>query len=370
MSRTRIDNRLRFTSAVALPLYLLLSACGGDGSYGVASTPPPPPPAPTPTPTPTPAPAPTLAQNPTLTPTPAPASGAYPVTRAGNYDLMGRVTIDPGTGNPATWTNRFTTPGEFTTTVPSSPDGGSSYSLGAPAGILPGGRTMIDAGPSAGWSINSNGYVRGGFQDAPPFGAGTNLGVSLLVDSGYSYVSMGYWSWPIILTGNPTNGTNFGQLLFVMGDRTPAAGIPASGTATYDAHSLILQSSTGALGIPFSLTADFGLRTIAARIDQDFKNTGGPGANPMDFAPIQGIHVSGSAPFTNNGLFNILLSGTVNFAYEYVPTVPPSEAAFGELNGAFFGPHAEQVGGTFFIQRTGDQLPLYQDGFVGQQRRP
>ena len=147
MSCNGPDRGLRFISALAIPPLLLLSACGGDGSYGVASTPPPPTPAPTPTPTPTPtpaptatptpAPAPTLAQNPTLTPTPAPASGAYPVTRAGNYDLMGRVTIDPGTGNPATWTNRFTTLGEFTTTVPSSPDGGSSYSLGAPAGILP-----------------------------------------------------------------------------------------------------------------------------------------------------------------------------------------------------------------------------------------
>jgi len=37
------------------------------------------------------------------------------------------------------------------------------------------------------------------------------------------------------------------------------------------------------------------------------------------------------------------------------------------MNGAFFGPHAEQVGGTFSIQRTTDQLPLYQDAFVGKQ---
>ena len=87
----------------------------------------------------------------------------------------------------------------------------------------------------------------------------------------------------------------------------------------------------------------------------------------MDFEPIQGIHVAGSAPFTNDGLFNILLSGTVNFAYEYVASPPPSEAAFGEVNGAFYGPKAEQVGGTFFIQRMTDQLPLYQDAFVGQQ---
>src|SRR5438309_781096 len=363
MART-CNRNLRFTNAMALPLCLMLSACGGDGSYGVASAPPPPNPVPTPSPTPAPTPAPTaapmLTQVPTVTPTPAPANGDYPVTTAGSYGLMGRLTIDPGTGLPENWTNRLVTPGEFIMTVPSSSDGASSYSLGSSAAILPAGRTSIGAGASVGWSINSNGYVRGGFQESPPFGAGTNLGVNLFVDPGFSYVSMGYWGWPIILAGNPTNATNFGQLLFVMGDRTAAAGIPASGTATYDAHSLLMQSSTGAIGIPFNLTADFGLRTIATRIDQDFMNTGGPGADPMDFSPIQGIHVGGSAPFTNDGLFNIPLSGTVNFAYEYVPTVPPSEAAFGQMNGAFFGPHAEQVGGTFFIQRTGDQLPLYQ----------
>ena len=174
---------------------------------------------------------------------------------------------------------------------------------------------------------------------------------------------MGEWEWPVILTGNPTNATNFGQLLFVNGDRTPSSGMPASGTATYDAHTLAMLSSSGAQGIPFTLTADFGLRTIATRIDQDYQNYGG-----ADDAPIQGIHVGGSAPFSNNGSFDIPLSGTVNYSYQNLPAPPPSEAAVGQMNGAFFGPHAEQVGGTFSIQRTTDQLPLYQDAFVGQQR--
>jgi hypothetical protein len=53
-----------------------------------------------------------------------------------------------------------------------------------------------------------------------------------------------------------------------------------------------------------------------------------------------------------------------------MPTPPPSQAATGDMNGAFFGPHAEQIGGTFSLQRSGDQLPLYQDAFVGQQRKP
>jgi hypothetical protein len=36
------------------------------------------------------------------------------------------------------------------------------------------------------------------------------------------------------------------------------------------------------------------------------------------------------------------------------------------MNGAFFGPHAEQVGGTLALDRADGSL-LLQDAFVGQQ---
>jgi hypothetical protein len=65
--------------------------------------------------------------------------------------------------------------------------------------------------------------------------------------------------------------------------------------------------------------------------------------------------VSGSAPFNNDGSFNIPLSGTAG-----------PQAASGDMNGAFFGPHAEQVGGTLALDRA-DGSPLLQDAFVGQQ---
>ena len=353
----RRDRRMFFMSTVVLPLCLTLAACGGGGSVGVASIPPPPS---TPTPTPT-------AATPTPTPAQAPAADAYPVSRGGNYDLIGRLTVDPGTGVPGDWTNRTLGAGEFSMTVG---NGGSSYTLNGPASALPGGASSISASPIASWSINPNGYLRGLFNEAPPFAAGTNDGVGLYVDPGYSYVSMGYWGWPTILTANPSNATNFGQVLFVSGDRTLPSDIPASGTATYDAHTLLMLSSSGSPGIPFTLNADFGLRTIGTRIDQDFKNFGPSDGDPMDTDPIQGIHVSGSAPFRNDGSFDIPLSGTVNYSYENMPAPPPSQAATGDMNGAFFGPQAEQIGGTFFLQRSGDQLPLYQDAFVGQQRKP
>lgn len=38
------------------------------------------------------------------------------------------------------------------------------------------------------------------------------------------------------------------------------------------------------------------------------------------------------------------------------------------MNGAFFGPHAEQVGGVLALDRAGGTV-LVQDVFVGRQRR-
>ncbi|MFL6725033.1 MAG: transferrin-binding protein-like solute binding protein [Sphingomicrobium sp.] len=386
----------RFTSTSALPLCLLLAACGGggDGTF-IASTPPPP-----------------LTQTPTPTPTPTLASGTVtyvypstnpidikrswldsPATRNGNYDLIGRLTLNPGNGGSTSY--RAATPGEFTMSVANATDGALSYRLNAPAGILPSGLTSSAVG-SAGisWDINSTVAYRytNIYGDTPQYfgqrlagfgkaadGSETQLfsydftrGLSgfqqplgdkylrttLDYDIGYSYVAMGEWSWRVVDLSGAAAGDS-GDLLFVNGDRTPASGIPISGTATYDAHSLTLWSN-GDRGIPFSLTADFGGRTISTRIDQDYLYLSQvDGSN-------QGIHVGGSAPFSNNGLFDIPLSGTVNYSSTNSPVTPPSQAVTGGMNGAFFGPHAEQVGGTFSLQNSGGTL-LMQDAFVGKQ---
>jgi len=327
-----------------------------------------------------------------------------PATRNGNYDVIGRLTVTPQGGGSSS--SRAALPGEFkmATNLYFGQDSGDipTYSLAAPAGILPGGVTSLGPVSSiSSWDINQNvayryenpygDFTQGLGQQLTAFdkaadgtetqlfsydltrastnsitslASGNSLRATLTYDIGDSYVSMGEWSWHVVdLDGKTVPGTESGQLLFASGERTPTSGIPVSGTATYDARSLLLRSSSGALGIPFTLTADFGVRTIAAQIDQDFKSFG-------DDDPIQGIHVSGSAPFSNDGSFDIALAGTVNYSYQNQATPPPSQAATGEMNGAFFGPHAEQVGGSFFVQRSGDQQPLLQDTFVGQQRGP
>jgi hypothetical protein len=150
----------------------------------------------------------------------------------------------------------------------------------------------------------------------------------------------------------------------VDGDRTPASAIPVSGTATYDALLGGLLSSSGTFGIPFTLTADFGRGTISTKIDQDYRYD--PTRDTGD-DPIVGIHVSGSAPFTNDGAFDIPLRGTVNYQYSNSPTTPAPEPVTGDMDGAFFGPHAEEVGGTFDVERRDGTL-LLQSSFEGQQR--
>lgn len=390
----RICRRANLTWLAIPSLYIGLSACGGGGSSGIASTPPPPPP---PT-APPPVNAAAIVQGYNV-------KGSLdvatiwldsPATRAGSYGVIGRLSLTPGNGGPST--SRSILPGEFTFAVANASNY-KSYSLAAPSGILPGGLTSI--GPTsvmASWDINQTIAYRynnpyGDWAQALgqrltaydkasngtrtelfsyDFTRGTALGITnlspdralrttLIYDIGYSYVAMGEWSWRVVDL-NGTAAGDFGDLLFVNGDRTPSSGIPASGTATYDAHSLALLGSNGSPGIPFTLTADFGARTMSALISQDYRYDP---ARSASADPILGIHVGGSASFTNSGSFDIPLIGTMNYASSNSPTVPSTEPVTGLMNGAFFGPNAEQVGGVFALTRSGGAV-LAQDAYVGQ----
>lgn len=384
-------DRYKFTSALALPLCLALSACGGGSSSHVASVPPPPP---TPAPTPTPTPQGTIDVQTSWLDSPA--------TRSGNYGVIGRLTLTPGNGGATI--NRLAAPGELQFRVSRYfDDDPTNYYLDAPAGLLPGGRTSIgvtadtdswifnyagpnyrydtpyedypqyfgqnlkeyDVAPSGSKTLRINyDYSRGVQTSTQQLTNSTNLNSSLLYDVGLSYVAMGEWSWRVVDL-NGTAAGDFGDLLFVNGDRTPSAGIPVSGTATYDAHTLALLSSSGDAGIPFTLTADFAQRTMSTAIDQNYLYD--PSTSTTE--PILGIHVGGSAPFNNNGTFDIPLTGTVNYAHTPQPVTPLPEPVTGTMNGALFGPQAQQVGGVFSLERA-DQTLLVQDAFVGQKRGP
>lgn len=377
-------------SGIAMPLCLMLSACGGgsDGPF-VANLPPPPS---TPTPSPSPTPTTTLEAQITW----LDRAG----TKVGSSELIGLVI--QGSGTPAVLT------APSTISIDTLSHFGLSYTLNAPAGILPAGVTSLSASsPEISWGssndpvnpqlieggswlqylgqklvayrVHSDGtreesqsydFLRGYQFSTQPYGSNGYLNWDFTYDVGYSYVAMGEWSWKAVDINGATTGT--GELLFASGDRTPPSGIPASGTATYQAHTLSLLTpcwDSACPGIFFNLTADFGLRTIATRIDQDYQHYSdamGYGEPAIRNGPILGIHVGGSAPFSNDGLFNVPLTGTVNYSTTNALLTPPSQAVIGAMDGAFFGPHAEEVGGTFSLQNSAGTT-LAKDAFVGKQ---
>ena len=388
-----VERRTGWVSILIPPLCLLLSACGGGGGGDshIASIPPPPS-----TPAPPPTAAPVLDVKTSWIPSPA--------TSVGNSGyLIGRLTLTPGDGNPTSY--RAAAPSDFSITS-AAVGPAFKYALNASAGILPAGLASVSVSSGyVSWDINlpparsyryDNPYgdsiqyvgqrlaafskagdgseteflsydlTRGSTAFLQPLSPDKNLRTTLYYDIGYTYVAMGEWSWRVV----DLNGTavgDFGDLLFVQGDHTPMTGIPASGTATYDARTLALLSSGGTAGIPFTLTADFGQRTMSARIDQDYRYDP---ARSSSSDPILGIHVGGSARFSNDAFnntnFGISLAGTANYSAFNSPATPPAEPVSGTMNGSFFGPQAEQVGGVFAVGRADGTL-LTQDAFVGRQ---
>jgi hypothetical protein len=335
--------RRRFAAA-ASPLCLLMTGCGGDG--GQVAYMPPPPAAPTPTPTPSPTPSPT--------PTPTSIADAYPATRVGTYNLLGNTTSSGVTASDF----------QMTVSRPSG-DGEFRYALTGPRGFLPGSGSSVSYGGDATWATSQDGLAGPSYARTLPFSADEQIATGLSMKLGYSYVSMGSWEWSLVHLDGGASGDGYGQLVFVAGDGTPQEGIPASGTATYDAH-----TNLGWVTGPFSLTADFAQRTVSTKIDQDYRHN--PDGDILDYPLAAGIHVAGSAPFNNDGGFDIQLAGTLNYNAGYPSNpieAPPTQSVTGQMNGAFFGPHAEQVGGTFSL-RDLNSVQVLQDAFIGQQAQP
>jgi hypothetical protein len=351
-------------ATASLPLFLLLAACGG-GSIELANIPPQPP---TPKPTPTPM--------PTVTSINVETSWiASPAAKSGTYDLLA-LTSESTVGGPTSQQRRD---GEFKLEV-SKAGSGFGYDLQAPSGFLSGSLTNTQLPvQSVSWDFNAGGpnyrydnpygdypqlfgqnltetevysdgsqviredydfnraVVSGAIIDLPN---DTRVSENMTFDAGLSYVAMGAWPWGTVALnsdGSATPGDIKNTIYFAYGDRTPGSAIPASGTASYSARALGHASEAG---IPFTLLANFGQRSIATQIDQGSL-----------------FDVSGSASFNNAGNFEIPLSGSAG-----------SNAASGELSGAFFGPQAEQVGGVFSVQSQGSVL--IQDAFVGEHHQP
>lgn len=338
-----------------------VSSCGGGGEVNSAGTTPPP-------------------VTPGTPSSPPPASisittFAAPATRAGTYDMI--ALLDQAGPVPGTAVNRLTSPGEFriTTYQPTQNANELSYTLWLPA--IDGSSTMtalfppraVDTpvGPiterfgdqftytSGTWTGGGSRLIDHSTVASRDTGGGKTFNSQLDYSAGLSYVSLGQWNWWI--SDNATGNTEeYTSLYFVHGDRTPAGDVPASGTATYSGQSLGYSTDAvdrgSAYGAPIdvSLAADFGQRSIAAQLSRDAQTSGDQIGGVTTVASVD-LHGAGS--ITTGGSFAVPLTGTVN-------TTPVA----GALDGAFFGPNAEQVGGVFSVGDTAGQA-LVRDAFVG-----
>jgi hypothetical protein len=390
---------LHFVSSIAI--IMTLAACGGGGGGGsggiggIASTPPPP------------TPAASLVSTSVVT-----ATIPTPATRPGSYDAIALIE-HARSGSPSIYRLAAASDIRITTYQPGPAPIDVAYSIDFATPELPGGKTSLtsvvdrfsahqtadgyidfrffDSNDSGiadypirfGDSLTattsfSDGTTKtitgtyGSTDDGSSYGFPRRSSVDLISDGkgidhrlnyniGLSYVSLGDWDWHAV-TVNPDGtadwGDEGGRVLFVHGDRTPPAAIPTAGTASYTATTL----GQGQAEAHFGLTADFGQSSISASVNQDFRTYA---IDERSTGYYPGLDLHGTGSITGSGSFDIPLSGTMTTYRDMGGgATQPTFSVSGALDGAFFGPNAEQVGGVFAV----GQVPgnaLLSDAFVG-----
>lgn len=155
---------------------------------------------------------------------------------------------------------------------------------------------------------------------------------------GWEYQTYGTWATGLN-TGSGTVGT------FSVGSSTPGVSIPVGGSASYSGSAAGRYADPA--GTPFftrsafSATADFANRTV------DVSTTGTSlYSNVRDFSTNDpGLNFSGQLSYSPS---SNQISGTVN---------SNDTTMSGSVNAQFFGPSAQEVGGTFYLdQNSGDAV--------------
>ena len=307
-------------------LALSLGACGGGGS-GIAFTPPPPP---TPTPTPTPTPVPTLPATPTAalrTPVQT-ASPPAPVATTGSagFDSPAIGTVFP-----------------LLMTAITGDGGGDQATTDA-------GATLSYGSQGYRFTVNNSAI---GIVDKPiaPFWNFTTSepiiamwGITDLNQNtdDLDFTRYGYWRLP--LATNSYQSTEAGA--WVGGYLTPAANIPATGTAEYKGMTFGRYTTNfGPLIDHFSadvrMTADFGASKITGSMTNFMVNEDGyeaPGFAIGFNADLnrQSNLFQGSTQVTSPSTASLTLTMF-------------STAAKGEIAGHFFGPSAQEAGAVWTL---------------------
>lgn len=160
----------------------------------------------------------------------------------------------------------------------------------------------------------------------------------------WNYQSFGVWE-------NGLNSTNRTVGVFSVGNNTGTA-IPGSGTATFTgrvAGSYIDTLGQGNTALAdLQVIADFGTRSL----DFSTSNTvisKDPGT--VAFAPRDTLNLTGA--------LNLATDGTNRFS----GTLTTASGLSGTSTGQFYGPNAEELGGTFFLPATGTSVETYSGAY-------
>jgi len=173
---------------------------------------------------------------------------------------------------------------------------------------------------------------------------GSDLVMGVLpLDAGYDYQTFGIWQ-----TGRGTGAGTAGA--FSVGAQTAGANIPNSGTATFRGHSLgsaVDRDGQDYLaGADATLSADFASRTVGFRTD-----------NTVIVEPDSGI--VGDAP-------SLDMTGTMAYggnSNRLIGSASTASGMTGTLEGRFYGPQANEVGGLFIL--SDDLGEVYGGSFGG-----
>ena len=164
---------------------------------------------------------------------------------------------------------------------------------------------------------------------------------------GFSYVAVGSWA----KSSSPTNPNDFlYNSGFVFGYQTPQAAMPTSGTAVFSgsgtATAVVYKTVgteirvTGVKG-DASISANFASGAINGSLTQMLVSTASSGSNrePWNDVSVTGNIAAGSTTF----------NGSTAAASSPGTPMSLSGSAAGKINGAFFGPAAQQLGAVWSL---------------------
>lgn len=297
-----------------LAVPLMLSACGGGGGGTVSSAPPT-----------------------TLVTT--------PFTKWS--DVQGTTNVEAkGAGKQANYTYDAT--GKKITSIPDTPTNTAVSAI-----------FMFENSALTQLSIDSGGSLAGGptsvLLDDPHFvmavsNTATNASkavVSNPTNGPWNYQSFGVWE-------NGLNSTNRTVGVFSVGNNTGTA-IPGSGTATFTGR--VVGSYIDTLGqgntalADLQVIADFGARSLGFSTSNTLISKD-PGT--VAFAPRDTLNLTGT--------LNLATDGTNRFT----GTLTSAGGLSGTSTGQFYGPNAEELGGTFFLP-SGTSVETYSGAYGATQ---